>query len=113
MKRLRSRVLACLAIGCVFLAQGAGAEPATPTLSDQIDELFADRNNSAAPGVVAAVIQDGRIVYENAFGMADLERGVALTPRSVFEIGSVSKQFTAMSILLLENDGKLSLRRLG
>ena len=109
MKRLRSRVWACLAIGCVFLALGAGAEPATPTLSDQIDELFADRNNSAAPGVVAAVIQDGRIVYENAFGMADLERGVALTPRSVFEIGSVSKQFTAMCILLLEQDGKLSL----
>jgi len=109
MKRLHWNVLAGLVVGSVFLAQGAEAESATPTVSAQIDELFAERNNSAAPGLVAAVIQDGRIVYENAFGMADLERGVALTPRSVFEIGSVSKQFTAMCILLLEQDGKLSL----
>ena len=109
MKRLQRNVLACLVIGCLFVTQGVAAESDTPSLSAQIDELFADRNNSAAPGVVAAVIQDGRIVYENAFGMADLERGVALTPRSVFEIGSVSKQFTAMCILLLEQDGKLSL----
>jgi len=109
MNRLHWKVLAGLVVGCVFLAQGAGAESQTPSLRAQIDELFADRSHSDAPGLVAAVIQDGRIVYENAFGMADLERGVALTPRSVFEIGSVSKQFTAMCILLLEQDGKLSL----
>ncbi|MGB5401899.1 MAG: serine hydrolase domain-containing protein [Thermoanaerobaculia bacterium] len=109
MKRLHWKVLAGLVVGGVFLAQGAGAESETPSLSAQIDELFADRSHSDAPGLVAAVIQDGRIVYENAFGMADLERGVALTPRSVFEIGSISKQFTAMCILLLEQDAKLSL----
>jgi CubicO group peptidase (beta-lactamase class C family) len=71
--------------------------------------MFADWNRSDAPGVAIGVIQDGEIVYQKAFGMADLERRVALTPRSVFEIGSVSKQFTAMCVLLLENDGKLKL----
>ncbi|MGB5661333.1 MAG: serine hydrolase domain-containing protein, partial [Thermoanaerobaculia bacterium] len=104
MNRLHWKVLAGLVVGCVFLAQGAVAESQTASLRAQIDELFADRSHSDAPGLVAAVIQDGRIVYENAFGMADLERGVALTPRSVFEIGSISKQFTAMCILLLEHD---------
>lgn len=81
MKKLHLKVMAGLVVGCVFPAQGAGAESETPSLPAQIDELFADRNHSDAPGLVAAVIQDGRIVYENAFGMADLERGVALTPR--------------------------------
>lgn len=80
-----------------------------PSRADRVDTLFAEHGRSDAPGGVAAVIQNGRIVYETAYGMADLERGVAVTPRSVFEIGSVSKQFTAMCMLLLEHDGKLSL----
>lgn len=92
-----------------FLATGAAAAADTPGLAPRIDVLFADWNRSDAPGAAVAVVQNGRIVYENAFGMADLERGVALTPRSVFEIGSISKQFTAMCILLLELDGVLSL----
>jgi CubicO group peptidase (beta-lactamase class C family) len=109
MKKLYWSVVAGLVVGCMSLASGAGAETDSPSLSDQIDELFADWDSSTAPGIVAAVIEDGRIAYENAFGMADLERGVALSPRSALEIGSISKQFTAMCILLLENDGKLSL----
>jgi CubicO group peptidase (beta-lactamase class C family) len=108
MKKLQGTVMG-LVVGCVLVTQGAWAESANPPISTQIDELFADWDSSTAPGIVAAVIQDGRIVYENAFGMADLERGVALSPRSALEIGSISKQFTAMCILLLENDGKLSL----
>ena len=50
MKRLHWKVLAGLVVGCVFLAQGAGAESETPSLSAQIDELFADRSHSDAPG---------------------------------------------------------------
>lgn len=84
-------------------------ESSTPTRTAQVDALFEELGRSDAPGGVAAVVRDGRIVYETAYGMADLERGVAVTPRSVFEIGSVSKQFTAMCVLLLEHDGKLSL----
>lgn len=111
MNRASLNLLAGLIVGCVLLVPAARAEAGaeTPPLSHQMDELFSDWDRSASPGGVVAVIKDGRIVYENAFGMADLERGVALTPGSVFEIGSVSKQFTAMSILLLEHDGALSL----
>ena len=91
------------------VSTAAAAQPVGDDLKRRIDELFVDAGRSDAPGQAVAVIKDGEVVYENAFGMADLERGVALTTESVFEIGSVSKQFTAMCILLLENDGKLSL----
>ena len=85
------------------------AQVEKPSVAAQMEELFAAVNRSDGPGAAVAAIQDGQTVYENAFGMADLERRVALTPSSVFEIGSVSKQFTAMAILLLEEDGKVSL----
>ncbi len=54
------------------------------------------------------MIQDGELVYARGYGMADLEHGIPITPRSVFRIGSTSKQFTALCILLLEEEGKLS-----
>jgi CubicO group peptidase (beta-lactamase class C family) len=66
-----------------------------------------DRPN--APGGVALVWRDGAVVFEAARGLADLERGVPLAIDSVFDIASTSKQFTAASILLLEQDGALRL----
>jgi CubicO group peptidase (beta-lactamase class C family) len=102
--RIRSAALGLLV--CCLSLQAVGAE--TPDYAAQIDELFASWD-AKAPGAAVAVIKDGEIVYSKGIGMADLERGVPITTESVFEIGSISKQFTAMSILLLENDGKLSL----
>ena len=80
-----------------------------PDLTSQVDELFTVYDSYDRPGAAVAVIQNGEIVYQNGFGMADLERSVTITPDSVFEIGSISKQFTAMCLMLLENDGKLTL----
>jgi CubicO group peptidase (beta-lactamase class C family) len=74
-----------------------------------VDRLLARIATSTSPGCAVAVFHHGRIVYERAVGLADLERNVPLSPRSVFDIGSVSKQFTAMSVVLLAQDGKLSL----
>ena len=104
-----SRGLTSILVCTMMLPLVTSAETEKPTVEAQMEELFAEVNRSDGPGAAVAVIRDGKIVYKNAFGMADLERRVALTSRSVFEIGSVSKQFTAMAILLLENDGKLSL----
>src|SRR5262245_29128367 len=64
---------------------------------------------SATPGCAVGVSRDGAIVLEKAYGMADLEHDVPNRPDTIFEAGSVSKQFTAMAVLLLEKDGKLSL----
>ena len=76
---------------------------------DKVDALFAQWDTNHTPGCVLAVIRDGAIIYERAYGMADLERDVPLSPRSVFDIGSIGKQFAAMLIALLAQEGKLSL----
>jgi len=74
-----------------------------------VDQLFSQYDRRDTPGCVIAIIKDGRIIYKRAYGMADLERDVPLTTKSVFELGSLSKQFVAMSILLLSESGSLSI----
>ena len=61
------------------------------------------------PGCQFSISRNGQIIFSKAWGMADLERNVPLTTNSVIEVGSISKQFTAAAILLLEQQGKLSL----
>jgi len=78
-------------------------------LTDRVDELFAAWDKPGSPGCALGVVQDGKLVYKNAYGMADLERNVRLSPRSVFDIASTSKQFAATCIALLAEQGKLSL----
>jgi CubicO group peptidase (beta-lactamase class C family) len=74
------------------------------------DAVVAKYAKPAEPGCAVGVYQDGNVVYEGAYGLANLEHSVPIDPRrTVFEIGSVSKQFTAASILLLAQDGKLKL----
>ncbi len=79
------------------------------SLAEQVDGLFAPWDRPDSPGFALAVVQDGRIVYKRGYGMADLERDVPLTPASIFDIASTSKQFVAMAVLMLANEGKLSL----
>jgi CubicO group peptidase (beta-lactamase class C family) len=74
----------------------------------KIHAVFSDFNGHT-PGCVLGVVRSGTLVYARGYGMARLEENVPLTPESVLEIGSVSKQFTAASIFLLEHEGKLSL----
>src|SRR5215211_8400750 len=62
-----------------------------------------------APGCAAAVSLNGETVFEKAFGLADMEHNVPNTPETIFESGSVAKQFTAAALVLLQQDGKLSL----
>ncbi len=75
----------------------------------RVDEIFSRFTASPAPGCALAIAQNGRIAYERGYGRASLELDVPITPKTVFDIGSTSKQFTAFSLLLLERDGKLSL----
>jgi CubicO group peptidase (beta-lactamase class C family) len=62
-----------------------------------------------APGCAAAVSLNGEVVFEKAFGLADLEHNVPNTTQTIFESGSVAKQFTAAALVLLQQDGKLSI----
>ncbi|NNE98662.1 MAG: serine hydrolase [Pyrinomonadaceae bacterium] len=85
------------------------AGPIAKTASGKVDQLFKPWANNDSPGVAVAIVQNGRIVYKNGYGMANLEYDVPVKPDTVFHIASVSKQFTTFSVLLLEKDGKLSL----
>jgi CubicO group peptidase (beta-lactamase class C family) len=82
---------------------------AQASLEARVDEVFRQYASTETPGCAIGVAQRGRVLLEKAYGMADLERGVALSPASILEAGSVSKQFTAAAVLLLAKDGKLSL----
>jgi CubicO group peptidase (beta-lactamase class C family) len=78
-------------------------------LTDQVDTLFADYDKPDSPGCALAIVQNGEVIYQRGYGMANLDHDIPIVPNTVFHVASVSKQFTAMAILLLENDGKLSL----
>ena len=72
-------------------------------------EKFTKAYVAPAPGCAAAVSLNGETVFEKAFGLAELEHNVPNTPQTIFESGSVAKQFTAAALVLLQQDGKLSL----
>ena len=97
-----------IVIGITLLGGGAAAQPQRPSVQPEIDKMFA-RWNGATPGCVAGADVMGAPVVRSAYGMADLEHDVPITLDTIFEIGSVSKQFTAAAVLLLARDGKLSL----
>jgi CubicO group peptidase (beta-lactamase class C family) len=81
----------------------------TITARADVDAIFAAYAKNDAPGCAVGVAQGGKIVLERAYGMANLEYDVPLTPQTIFEAGSVSKQFTAAAVMALASDGKLSL----
>ena len=84
-------------------------EPKGSTPDKQIDQLFTAYNNPQTPGAAVAVAKDGKIIFKKGYGSADLEYNIPITPATIFHIASLSKQFTAFSILLLEGEGKLSI----
>ncbi|HEY6298374.1 MAG TPA: serine hydrolase domain-containing protein [Candidatus Binatus sp.] len=71
--------------------------------------MFEQWNTPSSPGCAVAVMKGGRIVYEHGYGMADLDHNVPITTATVFNVGSIAKQFTGAAILMLAQDGKLSL----
>jgi CubicO group peptidase (beta-lactamase class C family) len=74
----------------------------------RIDSVFLDMNRSDRPGCSLGIFSGGAVVYSNGYGMANLEYGIALQPRSVFHIASISKQFTAFAVELLVSEGAVS-----
>jgi CubicO group peptidase (beta-lactamase class C family) len=78
-------------------------------MTAQVDELFAQWDKHDSPGCALAIIQNGEMIYQRGYGMANLEYDIPITPNSVFDIGSNSKQFTAMCIVLLARQNLLTL----
>ena len=113
----RVNAAAALALAAFFLAalpHGWAQSPsqstatAEPSLESKVEAQFAPWKSLDSPGAAVAVVKDGQVVYRNGFGSAQLEYGVPITPSTVFHVASVSKQFTALAITMLEAEGKLS-----
>jgi CubicO group peptidase (beta-lactamase class C family) len=78
-------------------------------LTDKVDSLFSEWDKPDSPGCAIAIIQGGEVIYSRGYGMADLDHAIPISTNSVFDIGSTSKQFTAMCVALLARQGKFSL----
>lgn len=86
------------------------AQPPSPSKTGQlVDRVFQKMTRPGAPGCAVGIEKNGRVILTRGYGTADLEHDVPITPATIFEAGSVSKQFTAASVLLLAQRGKLSL----
>ena len=93
----------------VFFLTAALTLGSAPAVSDRaVDEIFAAYSKPGAPGCAVGVIRDSKLVFGRGYGLANIEHDIPLTSKTVFDIGSTSKQFTAAAILLLEQQGKLS-----
>ncbi len=78
-------------------------------LSARLDALLAHHTESNGPGLAAIVIHSGRALYRKGLGIADLDAHAPITPETQFLLGSITKQFTALAILVLQERGKLHL----
>lgn len=80
----------------------------TSSQESSIDSTFLSVDQPSKPGVAAGIIKDGKIVYLKGFGSANMETGAQITPQTKFQLGELSKQFTSLAILLLEQRGEIN-----
>ena len=96
-----------LVIGIALMTNLSGCTSVPTRPSHSVDMLFAETTSTATPGAAIMVIQDGKVLQQSAYGMADIEHGVPFETDTSTRLGSVSKQFTAMAIMILEEEGLL------
>jgi len=104
---LRKYLLTGLILCNTAVLVSAQTLPAATT--KKIDSLFKEWGNNTSPGYAIGVVRNDSLIYAKGFGMANLEYNIPITPETIFHMASVSKQFTAFSIVLLAQQGKLNL----
>ncbi len=104
---IRKYLLTCLILCSTAALVSAQTLPATTT--KKIDSLFKQWDNNTSPGYAIGVVRNDSLIYAKGYGMANLEYNIPITPETIFHMASVSKQFTAFSIVLLAQQGKLNL----
>lgn len=101
--RSRSPGLAAVVVVTLFAAVPVTAQPHHPA----VDGIFADLDRADEPGVAVAVVRGDSVLHLGGYGMADLEQGVPLTPRTRFDVASVSKHFTSFAVARLIEEGRI------
>ena len=103
------RVLTALALITVLGPVARAQVPASSAEERRVDSLFAQYSRGNTPGVAIAVVRDGKKVLSKGYGLASLEHRVPITPSTVFDVASVSKQFTGLAIAMLVEQGRIKL----
>ena len=105
-KNTRFKSIALFIIASVFVFPTFAQDAVTT----KVDEFIkAEMQRQKIPGVSLAVIRDGQIIYAKGYGFANVEHQVPVKPETIFQSGSVGKQFTAMAVMMLVEEGKLGL----
>jgi CubicO group peptidase (beta-lactamase class C family) len=105
-----SRFCAVLLVLGLAGSRGSAQSTTDAALSAKVDSVVeAQRKAQKIPGVSLAVCRDGKIIKANGYGLANVELDVPVTPETIFQTGSVGKQFTAMAVMMLVEEGKLQL----
>ncbi len=111
MKRKNLVVTVLVSLVTVLLSTSVNAQSIrAKQQTAEFDKILAEQFKPDGTGCAILVARDGEVIYRKAFGLADLELNVVMRPEMVFRIGSITKQFTAIAILRLMEQGKLSLR---
>lgn len=97
-----------LTLPVILCALFASAQNNSPHNQKEVDSVFKNYDTKTGPGVAVLVLKDQKVIFEKGYGMANLEYDVPITPASVFDIASVSKQFTGYAISTLLQQGKIS-----
>jgi len=107
--------LIALLVAQIVLGQGKQVSSidnsaSTKNIEAGIDAIFNEAYPSNLPGATVLIAKGDKIIYRKAFGMADLESNVQMKPENVMQLASITKQFTSVAILILKEQGKLSLQ---
>ncbi|MBS1791969.1 MAG: beta-lactamase family protein [Acidobacteria bacterium] len=105
-RRLASALPLLIVFSTIALAQQIDVHRNIPLIEKMIAE---EMEKNSVPGLSVAIALNGKVVYEKGFGFADLEQKVPFTPQTVSRIGSISKTFTALSVMQLVEQGKIKL----
>ncbi len=108
--RAFSRLAAGLAVTALLASTPRLAAEPTTTTEQKADAVFQHLIKPDDAGLAVLVAQDGKILFEKGYGLADIEHHTPVTPETKFRIGSITKQFTAAAILKLQEEGKLSVQ---
>ena len=105
--RVYFRFASLLAIAAIAAAQGAPQPAQSKIVSDLDSFVVAQTQRWKVPGVAIAVVQNGQVIYSHGYGLRDVKDNLPVTSRTIFAIGSISKSFTALSMGMLNDAGKL------
>lgn len=103
-------LLVCVLSGMFVFAQHARSLQSVPyQQSQKVDALCKQWDKKNTAGLALAILKDGKVIYQKEYGMANVEKKIEINDSTIFHVASIAKQFTVFSVLLLEEQGKLSL----